>query len=371
MRLLCILALASLASGQLAESESDKRSIGLFSVVTFPNEECALKSDATMSGLCLSSTECKDTSGTANGNCASGFGVCCSYTVDSTSGGDVRQNITYIQNNGYPSTIATTGSTIDYNIYPLSNDICWLRFDFTALNLPITTYTGVCDGKLTITSPTGKTPPEICGNNANYHMYSEKGRQTTATKATITLGSTTATRTWKIKVVQIECSNVVMPPSGCVQYYTGMGGTFESYNFNGGLLVANINYNICFRPEKGTCGMSISVDSGTTSPNPFCLPTSVPSTTSMASTTAPCTTKGQSRTASCAETQIKIHNSVTSSASSGVHCGTNLNAISAVVADGTIITKGTPFQVSYASTSTTTVIGGAGFKLNYLLLSSC
>lgn len=363
------MALASFTSGQVAESELDKRSIGLFSVVTFPNEECALKSDATMSGLCLSSTECKDTSGTANGNCASGFGVCCSYTVDSTSGGDVRQNITYIQNNGYPSTIATTGSTIDYNIYPVSNDICWLRFDFTALNLPITTYTGVCDGKLTITSPTGKTPPEICGNNANYHMYSEVGRQTTASKATITLGSTSTTRTWKIKVVQIECSNDLVPPSGCVQYYTGMGGTFESYNFNGGLLVANINYNICFRPEKGTCGMAISVDSGTTSPNPFCLPSST--TKSQASTTAPCGTEAGSRIKTCAETQIKIHNSVTSSASAGVHCGTNLNFITDVVGDGTIETKGVPFQISYTSTSTTTVIGGNGFKLNYIQKTSC
>ena len=30
-------------------------------------------------GVCLSSTECNSKSGTADGNCASGFGVCCTF----------------------------------------------------------------------------------------------------------------------------------------------------------------------------------------------------------------------------------------------------------------------------------------------------
>ena len=52
----------------------------LFSVVTFPNDECTTVMDPTMRGLCITAEECTDQGGTASGNCASGFGVCCFTT---------------------------------------------------------------------------------------------------------------------------------------------------------------------------------------------------------------------------------------------------------------------------------------------------
>ena len=52
----------------------------LFSVVTFPNDECTTVMDTTMRGLCITAEECTDQGGTASGNCASGFGVCCFTT---------------------------------------------------------------------------------------------------------------------------------------------------------------------------------------------------------------------------------------------------------------------------------------------------
>ena len=45
--------------------------------------QCTGKSSSdtgTMYGTCLTLTECQAKSGVANGNCAAGFGVCCTFT---------------------------------------------------------------------------------------------------------------------------------------------------------------------------------------------------------------------------------------------------------------------------------------------------
>ena len=50
---------------------------GLFSVVQFPNEECTTALDSNVKGICMNSDECTTRGGTSDGNCASGFGICC------------------------------------------------------------------------------------------------------------------------------------------------------------------------------------------------------------------------------------------------------------------------------------------------------
>ena len=47
--------------------------------------------------------------------------------------------------------------------------------------------------------------------------------------STISSTDTTTSREWNIKVTQIECSNKLLPPSGCLQYFTGTTGYL--YNF--------------------------------------------------------------------------------------------------------------------------------------------
>ena len=49
----------------------------LFSLLSFPNDECVTTSTTFMTGLCLTASECTDAGGENQGNCASGFGVCC------------------------------------------------------------------------------------------------------------------------------------------------------------------------------------------------------------------------------------------------------------------------------------------------------
>ena len=49
--------------------------------MTFPNAECktTLMTDPITNGVCLASYECSEAGGKPEGNCASGFGVCCYF----------------------------------------------------------------------------------------------------------------------------------------------------------------------------------------------------------------------------------------------------------------------------------------------------
>merc|ERR1712203_1269516 len=67
------------------------RQLSLFSIVQFPNQECTSESSATQKGTCVTSSECTTMSGTADGNCAAGFGVCCVVT-SSTCGAVISTN---------------------------------------------------------------------------------------------------------------------------------------------------------------------------------------------------------------------------------------------------------------------------------------
>ena len=66
-------------------------------------------------GTCYTTTECTDEGGTASGNCASGFGICCLFTLSSSSSLTVSQNNTYIQNPSFPS-VYTDTTALTYTI---------------------------------------------------------------------------------------------------------------------------------------------------------------------------------------------------------------------------------------------------------------
>ena len=53
------------------------RVFSLFSIVQFPNSACTSTSSTYSNGTCLTNSECSSKGGSAQGNCASGFGVCC------------------------------------------------------------------------------------------------------------------------------------------------------------------------------------------------------------------------------------------------------------------------------------------------------
>ena len=120
--------------------------IGLFSVVQFPNDACTTSGGLT--GTCVTSTECTSRSGSAQGTCAAGFGVCCEVSSSecTSSATTISQNNTYIRNPSYPSTYPTSTSTTScsFTVSKISDGICQLRLDFQDLELGQTASTGAC-----------------------------------------------------------------------------------------------------------------------------------------------------------------------------------------------------------------------------------
>ena len=85
-------------------------------------------------GTCLTNVECMQRSGTAGGNCAAGFGVCCVYMV-MECGGITSQNGTYVKNPNFPAAYTdTTACPFTLNKCDSgANSIMTLEFFITAL----------------------------------------------------------------------------------------------------------------------------------------------------------------------------------------------------------------------------------------------
>lgn len=118
---------------------------------------------------------------------------------------------------------------------------------------------GVCTDGLTIDGPTRRDPAQVCGRLAGQHIYVETGRSGTPT--TFTFDTSNDDSRWRIKVTYYECSNLRRSPEGCLQYFTGVSGEFQSFSFNDGdtSILLNTDYVICFRRERGFCQIDYSV----------------------------------------------------------------------------------------------------------------
>jgi len=265
-------------SNAKGKSQRDGKVFSLFSIVSFPNDGCVTQSGTTTytarnrNGTCYTSTECASLSGTASGNCASGFGVCCLFTY-STSGTTIKQNCSYLQNPGFPS-VYTSTTALSYKISKLQSDVCYIRLDFEAFVLlgpTATSDTTACvDSFIATVSPSGYTTSKICGTNTGEHIYLSLGPSSTASATlAFTFGTTSTTRTFEIKVTQIECWSRARPyDPGCLQYYTGTQGRISSFNFQYTSTFAHLdsqNQNICIRQEEGNCCIRYNLCSDTNS----------------------------------------------------------------------------------------------------------
>ena len=67
---------------------------------------------------------------------------------------------------------------------------------------------------------------------------------------------------WNILISQISCQAAWAPPPGCLQYFTGVTGQISSYNFQGGLHLANQLYTNCIRQESNHCSISYAASDG-------------------------------------------------------------------------------------------------------------
>merc|ERR1711971_663837 len=261
-----------------AATAKEAKAFSLFNVVTFNNDACTSTSITTNSGAstgqCFTAEECTAKGGTASGGCVMGFGTCCLFT-QSTCGGTVDNNCTHVQNDGFPTALTGTAQAAlpncNYQINKAQADVCSLRLDFLTFNTQAGDFAaatggaaagtmdslGACrDTFSVVTNTNGGDTPVVCGQNDGQHMYIDIGPSETAS-ATIgfTFLALAATRSWEIKVTQLECGNPMSPPDGCLQYHTGSAGQLTTFNFAGNALhLADRNYNICIRQEMGmTC----------------------------------------------------------------------------------------------------------------------
>jgi hypothetical protein len=265
----------------------DSKVFSLFSVVQFKNTGCRSQSamssgqSTVRNGTCYTASECSSKGGSASGNCASGFGVCCLFLV-STSGATISQNCTYLRNPSFPSVYSAT-SSLSYSISKCSTDVCYIRLDFETfqtLGPATTTEPTGCVDTLVITTSTTPTAtaatatinpliyPSICGNEVGQHIYIDIGNTATDT-ATLAFSftGTSTVRTWEIKVSQITCSNLNRPPTGCLQYYTTLVGRIMSFNFKS-TTSSHLWYtdqNICIRQAQGYCCVQYQVCADQTS----------------------------------------------------------------------------------------------------------
>merc|ERR1711997_526350 len=218
--------------------------------------------DPTMRGVCITAEECTNQDGTASGNCASGFGVCCFTSV--TEQGTITNNVTYIQSEGFPTAVLNTepvtAATRAFAVQGGDN-ICQVRFDFdtAVFRQPAA---GVCaDDQITVTQTStaiGNGFTNLCGTISGQHIYVENDGANPAATLNIVTNNVAFARMWKILVRTIECDSPAKAPGGCLQYFTGTSGNILSFNAGTtGALIDNLLYNICLRKEAGMCSYTV------------------------------------------------------------------------------------------------------------------
>merc|ERR1719347_1201031 len=188
-----------------------KKVLSVFTVVKFPNSACD-SATAGRNGTCYTASECTSKGGSASGNCASSFGVCCVF--EGTCGTTVAENNTYFSSSG-----RTLGNACTYRVCKCSDSVCQLRLDFETfvLNDPVTISTELVTADLTtrgqcntdvfgVTAPGFGSVPVICGTNTGYHMYVPASDSCNELAASYGSGSSASTSSLSIKVSQIECS---------------------------------------------------------------------------------------------------------------------------------------------------------------------
>jgi len=260
----------------------DKKTLPVFQVVKFPNDACSV-TGGSKNGTCYTSEECSNKGGVNAGSCASGFGVCCTFTL--TCGGTSSENCTYFDS----STSQGTGAC-KAEICKLNSNICQIRLDFSSFVItgPSTATTSV--GKMlagqahlaagvevgdvtqcltdTFSITNQRTVPVICGTNSGFHVYfdaSDNCNSLDFQLGAVAKGvSASATYAWSIKVNQYSCDYENLAPSGCTQYHFGSGGTnyVQTFNFQSGSgkHLADQKQVICVRRETGNCQVCWSAD---------------------------------------------------------------------------------------------------------------
>ncbi|XP_065093454.1 uncharacterized protein LOC135714110 [Ochlerotatus camptorhynchus] len=240
-----------------AANRTSGRRAKVLNFLPVPVDDECLSDDGLRTGQCLNKYECRIQGGSARGQCALGFGVCCIFTA--TCDQEMGNNITYFISPSFPALLSRTMSVCKLKIKLMSDEITQLKFDFIhfALGQP-NRRTGICDGDV-FKLIGGVLPFDLCGQNGGQHLFYDlnpKSRADEKIELLMNFSPRSFTqRLWEIKITQIPFSQ--RAPSGCMQYYTGLEGIIQTFNFaDNGRHLANHNYRACIRQEKGMCSVA-------------------------------------------------------------------------------------------------------------------
>jgi len=264
-----------------SEPKRDAKFLSMFNIVRFPNDAC---DGGSRNGTCYTKEECSNKGGTEDGDCAQGYGVCCTFV--SNCGASLSENNTYFESTGDEE------SHCSIQVCKASSNIVQLRLDFVdfVINQPetaITTVTHVSGESVTtfvgkaanlatrcltdvfsVSNPGGPSPPQICGNNVDEHMYVDMGAD--CIDLTFQLGSSGSLEAkWNIRVTQYEATYDNLAPFGCTQYFwkrdsdSDGKGTIQSYNWSGSKHLADQDQVICIRREDDKTKICYSTTANT------------------------------------------------------------------------------------------------------------
>jgi len=301
----------SKATSEVAEPGADREGklFSVFEIVRFNNDPCT--GDDGKAGVCYTAAQCTSMGGSATGNCAMGFGVCCRILVDPTCPSDITTASATIVNPGYPDDVntATTGSCSSssatskaaapriffpttsttttasstsvtnvevsgtdtmyrWAIYKATPTVEQIRIDFVEFDIagPIT---GACTNEsMTIMGADSVTnkilPDKLCGVLTGQHIYlSVKDLGTDFLTIEITL-SANGTQEWEMLITQIEGDATDdLAPRGCLQYFKEDAATFSSFNWDSGngMLINDNQYSICIKDNDAYCDVALTANS--------------------------------------------------------------------------------------------------------------
>jgi len=257
----------------------ESKVLPVFQVVRFPNDPCSV-TGGSKNGTCYTVEECSTKGGTNAGSCASGFGVCCTFTLN--CGAEIAENCTY-----FDSSTTVNNGACEVKICKCSSNICQVRLDFQNFVISGPSTISASVGKMlngnvvagpamgtefaeatrcltdTFTITNQANLPSICGVNSGYHVYFEASDS--CNNLNFQLGNVAQgipnipTRSWSMKVTQYSCDYENLAPVGCDQWHFGSGGTnfVQTFNYQSGLGTGrhlnNQHQNICVRREAGMC----------------------------------------------------------------------------------------------------------------------
>ena len=257
-------------------------------------------------------------------------------------------------NNTYFVSGDSDTSPCSFRVCKSDSDICQIKLTFTAFDIPqpntatLGTVTTIprtqCQNAQFSASSAGSSANTLCGLNTDYHMYLEASDSCNKLDFT---WITTASRNWKIHIMQIPCTAEWKPPAGCTQYFTGTTGTISSYNFGSSYHLSNQNVKTCIRAEQGYCSISYTAVStigfqvGSYDSTGVFAPAVGPTTNALAFSGA-----------ACSNDYITIPfggSALGATTTVDKFCGAFLNAITASTASATVFSSQLPFVIDFVS----------------------